>query len=649
MSSTLDIYRAETVLPNYSWDQGIPTQDFIDLIKNPKLLAKTNENTGTIEKYIGHAPLFSVILSSAFTPTLPNLLSVERTVTFGDYYNSESNIVTNTTLSNVAFCHTYIMPGEYTITYKVKEYFKTTIATEFVPFPCVETFGGGADCLEWTWKNLDCTTNPSLSVTWSLTLPGEEYRKFWKYEQCLLPGFTGGVYTQPVDQPAREPLSWQWFNFLCESPTNPYNTPTNWKQTEFQAENQLFWSETTPCVILQQLQDVNVNWRWENLECNSTIIEPYSPTTKTWDELVCAQTTGRSWTNLALRCSERSTQVQIISSITTTETEKKAFVKVLENPPKAILSFTNQPSSFENRISPLTIRLTPRFTKCGSFPIERIVWDLGDGSPLLEQKRWNINVNVPFVYNRTYISDPFDPRNYDVIHTYKKTSRSEYAFYPSLTAFASSTGTSDSVSNIVGPLKLPDIIGEEINLIQAEMVSDKNLYLAEINKKIVLFNTSFKQSEMTEKLLELPTETIFVTETETITETEKDKCLKDAPYLIFKYDSGEASPETGFKRHKACYRCVVLQVENGQVLNQEILQGETTTNLDLVQIIKDNNLILQDGVGSYLYVFEFYGWRNKLENQWISSDTSYTIRSSCLTNWNDLGIWYDNETWFECL
>jgi hypothetical protein len=137
--------------------------------------------------------------------------------------------------------------------------------------------------------------------------------------------------------------------------------------------------------------------------------------------------------------------------------------------------------------SPVTVKLTPRFTKCGSFPIEKIVWDLGDGSPLLEQRRWAPTIKAPFYYSGAIEEDADDPRNYDVIHTYNKTPESLFCFYPSMTAYASSTNTSDSVAVTIGPLSLVLFDPSQFKVLQNEFTDNKKILLGQIENNTAVW------------------------------------------------------------------------------------------------------------------------------------------------------------------
>ena len=156
------------------------------------------------------------------------------------------------------------------------------------------------------------------------------------------------------------------------------------------------------------------------------------------------------------------------------------------------------------RLTPLTVRLSPKHVICGSFPIEKIVWDMGDGSPLITQRRWAPTLEHPFVYSTSLLTetdptnlkvysgslenDPQDPRNYDVEHTYYRTLQGPHSFYPSMTAYASSTGTYDTAAAVVGPLLFPTKDEElKINLIQSELTSHGKVYIGEINNNVAVW------------------------------------------------------------------------------------------------------------------------------------------------------------------
>lgn len=423
MSATFDFLSIKTVPSTYSWDvDGLPRGTSFPFVTDSSLLSLTSTNSEGVE-YFGYSPFVSLSLSSSVGSISPSAVAVRRITDFGDYYNSESNIVVSPTLSNEAFCHNYIMPGLYSI--------KMT-RTEFI---LVETQGGSVGC----------------------------------------------VYIQPLTDLERFPLSWQWYNFLCKSPS-PYNTPVTWSQSEFQQPEQLVWSETYgPCYSLN-VNTSQTSWTWNNVTCDLTA-NPLANTT-TWDETKCDAPLNMRWQQISgSACQPTNTQYTL--SANSQVFTKELYLRVLEIPPKCYLSTVNAPTS---GISPYTVRLTPRYIRCGSFPIEKIVWDLGDGSPLLVQRRITPNTDPKFVYTNVFVTDWKDPRNYDIVHTYNRTSRSQFSFYPSITAYASSTGTSDCAAIVIGPLRLPEFQNEAVGILQNELTDHGKVLVGEVSNSVALWS-----------------------------------------------------------------------------------------------------------------------------------------------------------------
>lgn len=426
MSATFDFLSIRTVPSTYSWDLNAIREGInFPVITDSSLLSSTSTNSQGVE-YFGYAPFVSLSLSSSVGSLSPSAVAVRRVTDFGDYYNSESNILVSPTLSNEAFCHNYIMPGLYSIKMTRTEY------------TLIESQGGGVGC----------------------------------------------IYIQPLTDIERFPLSWQWYNFLCESPSQ-YNTPVTWQETEFQQPEQLVWSETYgPCYSINA-NTSQTSWTWNNVTCNLTA-NPLGNDTK-WDDTKCDAPLNIRWDQIAGSACQSSTTQYTLSATSQTFT-KELYLKVIEIPPKCYLSTINAPV---DKTSPYTVRLTARYTRCGSFPIEKIVWDLGDGSPLLVQRREIPNTDPRFTYSTNptpFNTDWKDPRNYDVIHTYNRTSRSQFSFYPSITAYASSTGTSDCAAIIIGPLKLSEFENETVHILQNELTDHGKVLIGEVSDSVALWS-----------------------------------------------------------------------------------------------------------------------------------------------------------------
>lgn len=434
---TLEMKYAQTVPPNYSWDKGTPIATSVSLITGLSSCQSINEDGEVI--YVGYAPYFSVTLSSdPGNLSMDGFQSVRRTINFGDYYNSNSNVLVDTTYGvtqNIEFTHTYIMPGTYTVSITREIY--VLVREKDIPQEVWATEGN------------------------------EIY-------------FEPTVYPEPI-KPSH---SWQWYNFVKNPYRNAFNVSTPWISAGYQQPLQLTWKQTAgPCFNLTYKGSLIV-WRWDNIK---KIIPSVFGSDITWDYAAGSSPGGVTWDYASYNCYggtaslALSTNTQIIT--------KQAIIKVLEIPPAAYLiaGTVDEFTPLQNFTSPLTVRLSPRYTTSGSFPIEKIVWDLGDGSPLLVQRRWSPTLTAPFIFTGVLSEDLDDPRNYDIIYTYQKTPTSPYSFYPSITAYASSTGASDSAACIIGPLKQPVPNIENITLLQNELTEHGKVLMAQVDNNIAVW------------------------------------------------------------------------------------------------------------------------------------------------------------------
>ena len=471
MSSTFDIFSIKSLPSNYRWDKGTPgTTDYIgNFITELSACSAISSNPEGVE-YIGYAPFVFVSLSSTAGEVSDTHLALTRTADFGDYYNSESNFVTVPALSNELFCHVYVMPGLYTVRFERTEYIQVDEVQLNVFGACLQKH-----CIDWTWKTVsNCT--PELSVTWSSTLTGNSWTKKWKFEPCEAEwAANNGLYVENTGKEEKPIVSWQWYNFLCDSTKNENNTPILWLSSGFQQPSQLTWSGTSgPCLNISQTEQTT--WRWDNI----TLSAGQFNTTMTWDDTLCSSPKNATWDHIKDNCIGSSAPLVSSSSQTIVH---EALIRVLEIPPTAYLE-VSQPI---NRTSPLTVTLSPKSTLCGSFPIEKIVWDLGDGSPLLTQRRWSNALEKPFKFSGALGDDYQDPRNYDVVHTYTKTPESEYSFYPSITAYCSSTNSSDCASVMVGPLRLPNMGEKYITFLQNELTEHGKILIGQIDNNVAVW------------------------------------------------------------------------------------------------------------------------------------------------------------------
>ena len=477
MSFTFDMLSIRTVPSSYSWDKGVPGVTFTNLVTSLNACKRFSNNAKGIE-YVGYAPFVSIALSSD-SGAIDISENIVRTVNFGDYYNSESNIITNSSFDYAVFSHAYLMPGLYSVQIERKQY--VTLLTKDV-----YTYGAcfQRHCVNWTWANLN--TNYSVipnvvDFNWRATKQGGTYEKKWRREPCTDEQFSGnGLYVEKIkyNDNKRAPLSWQWFNFRQNPSNNPLNTITPWLSTGFQRPDQLTWKQTSgPCLQNLNYHGTNIIWKWDYVTAQRT---GNYITNLTWDEAVANEPGNITWDFSSQFCNGDTANLLLSTGIQTITTE--AYIRVLEIPPQAYLEVI-QP---EDRMSPLTVTLTPRNIISGSFPIEKIVWDLGDGSPLITQRRWAPTLEAPFVYSGSVCDDYEDPRNYDIVYTYRKTPTSPYSFYPSLTAYASSTGTTDSTTAVVGPLRYTES-NVVFNLLQSELTDKGKILLGQIDNEIAVW------------------------------------------------------------------------------------------------------------------------------------------------------------------
>ena len=90
-------------------------------------------------------------------------------------------------------------------------------------------------------------------------------------------------------------------------------------------------------------------------------------------------------------------------------------------------------------------------------------------------------------------------------------------------------------------------------------------------------------------------------------------------------------PGVGFKRHWACVRGIVIEFNNAGEVICTAVNGSTTSNLDLKNILISNGLLGTEE-GAHAFTFEFYGWRKRKnfdggnnDADWVSADDEYKI------------------------
>lgn len=178
-------------------------------------------------------------------------------------------------------------------------------------------------------------------------------------------------------------------------------------------------------------------------------------------------------------------QTQILQTKTNTKVNTLSVCTVQEILPKANLYSVTQPTT---GYAPFLVHLTARTTIPGSFPVDRILWDFGDGSERLLVSRYYNEPNNNIVNNNIFTDDPEDPRNYDVLHTYTRECDTYPVFYPSITAYSSSTNSIDTCSLTIGPVLL-STTDAQFHILKGRNTPYGNLYSAEIDKNITFVAT----------------------------------------------------------------------------------------------------------------------------------------------------------------
>ena len=219
-----------------------------------------------------------------------------------------------------------------------------------------------------------------------------------------------------------------------------------------------------------------IDWNYKNLQSNS-------PDFLTWKDVSNIGNDTASWSDSKIinnNCNEKfSTYFNILYT-------KKSIinaVEVLEILPIAKLNTLLNPAT---GTSPFTLEITPSASLCGSFPYERIIWDFGDGSDIKIVTRYS-TPDTNFIYTSAYPNDINDPRNYNAIHTYTKTTSS--TFYPSITAYSMNTNQYSIANTVVGPILFSSISTSPLHIIKVRNSLNGNIYGIQTGNNFSIINT----------------------------------------------------------------------------------------------------------------------------------------------------------------
>lgn len=408
MIVTFDSILPKTVAPTYSWDDGLPS------LTDSSLLNMQIDSEGY---YIGYAPFTVLRLSSV--PVL------------------EEDILRKTFIWESLICDDPDSSSSW-------EGLKTDNQTR-----CATWEDTMSSCLNGACQDIEQKDGNVYTV----------YRKinFGDYYNCSQSqltsiGFDEEYYCHVYVMPG---------TYEAGMTYTGYTTAVDLGQTEtiFSQQESLDVEQAPVINLITENDRGRIFWKWNTLTCENggagiicTGQQDLANTPITWRQARCSEYYSKTWKSARsciVTCLEAPPVLTPSKSVLNNLGNK---IKVVEIAPTAYLSAI-QPVDPLTRISPLSATLTARFARCGSFPIEKITWDLGDGSPILTQRRWAINTSHPFVFTGAISTDPSDLRNYDVEHVYTVTKNSGYTFYPSITCHAYSTGTTDCASTVIGPIR----------------------------------------------------------------------------------------------------------------------------------------------------------------------------------------------------
>lgn len=277
---------------------------------------------------------------------------------------------------------------------------------------------------------------------------------------------------------------WFWDNMVSVS-----GDSLTWDETGCTAKYSKWWDNEVACFA-----KYCKFWNWFDLR--SAQNEGINPVT--WEETYQGNDFEKKWefeANSTLCDSgKEATFIDTLVASEQTYTITNT-VEVLEIKPQAFLySYTHPVTG----VAPFAVHLTPKFTIPGSFAIERIDWDFGDGSSVQTVWRHQPPTSTLFTLTSTFSADPKDPRNYDAIYTYKRALNTYPVFYPSITAYSGSTNSHDACSIVIGPVSLSSV-SSKLHILKTKALDNSNFYALQVDR-----NTTFVATQTSGRVL-LPT------------------------------------------------------------------------------------------------------------------------------------------------
>ncbi len=256
-----------------------------------------------------------------------------------------------------------------------------------------------------------------------------------------------------------------WDETMCVPPLTAANPKPKW------------WANETEC-----FQKYCKFWSWYDLKC-----EGGNPVV--WSETDSDALFEKRW---AFEANDTICTVNSADFLNTTQTFEQTVFKTVVTVKEIMPVASMYSVSAITGPSPLAVQLTPRNCKPGSFPIDRIDWDFGDGSPIKTITRYTSIQNDPEVINTRYFgADLNDVRNYDVLHTYTRNIDIYPVFYPSLTCYSANTHSYDTCSMTVGPINLIRASTiENFNILKTRNTLKGNIYAFNVNNNISVITTN---------------------------------------------------------------------------------------------------------------------------------------------------------------
>ena len=272
-------------------------------------------------------------------------------------------------------------------------------------------------------------------------------------------------------------INWYWDKHTCLVPeTSATNAGAlKWDDVECTSDKSKWWDSEFKC-----LQKYCNRWSWYDLRLSGA--NPVK-----WTEAATNQIYQKKW---MYEPNDTICTVLEAPFLNTTETIEQTVIKTLYITVKEI-----PPVASINRVtttvgsSPLVVRLSPRNCISGSFPIDRIDWDFGDGSPIKTVSRYTLPLDPETINTEFFISDPEDVRNIDVIHTYYRSKDTYPVFYPSLTCYSANTNTFDSCCITVGPISFNNS-PSDLHLLKTRNTDKGKVFTFSQNNNIAFTTTS---------------------------------------------------------------------------------------------------------------------------------------------------------------